>query len=1399
MRVIHFRNGFVLFVILSLASAQVRAQAPVAPPSSEILHSQSGATTSSDSASSAATNSEGASAKDARTMAERLPVDLNSKAQITTERPAITAQFLKEQGIRDQWPAGVGPRQELPTARTLDYDFSEVEVSDIVGWLEWFGVELPVTASGTLSGWLWGQRGTGGWFTFSDYRIEGEVSSPKLTLDRWEIDQAALRFGYAGGVWYIGQLRGSVRSGSSDVCIGQADLAAKIPTDPTGRIETLGSIEQVDLSALLGAFDVDLDLDTGTGTLRLTGNAPRSSADDLANWAASAILQLTEVSIRELPQAELRTEARLNSGEWSLVRGQLDWLAQPLQIMGSGRIDNDLPFRIALQGEDIALTQLLNDFGQATYANELTGSVAVSAEATGNATRGVAAASAQLTAPELLVLEQRVQALQTTITLNDQGVRLQLTSAEIAGGSLTGSSHWTSPAQFAEGPPTTIDLQLDQLDLSQLSRRIMPTSIAGVASGILAFASQRSEAASERRFWRSSGSLDVIELAGLGVNIGAAQVGWTKEVSSPEVTATLFASDGAIELDLRGQLDDQPLSDWKHSRLAHYSATGNVADFVTDLNLPAAGLDVSRSLNLTANDLASLPVRATGSFSAAGAPQNWLDHGRFELLRLETQLARRDLALHRVILLFNPDEFRLQQFQLLEGRGRIAGAAVYRRQAAGLHQLNLRLADVQLADYLSYLTADRIAQTLTGKASFETRLSKPAGDDELLDELIAGWTGTISAQLSELTLHRQSLGSFDMQAVLADEQLTADLRGQLLERTVTLSASLPRGWIDGLFEDGLVLQQPPATDRQQNPIAAEPAVHFNINWHAVELERLIQTARALPLPHTLQNRLVEFDLDSLTGIADIVANVRKTTSADDRFSGWQGELNAEMRQVRYQAVEVGQLALESKLTDELLSATLVGNLFAGELNVKARVPLSFLQADLSQANQALQPANKGLVYSANLVGIDVRRLMMFVAPAASGNRYTGLATLRSEGEINALGELQADVDVSVPNLWRGRRRLVRNLVGRFAYAQGALRVVQLNGGVAGGTIEGRGALPLRLFASTAAPTIAPREQLQFAARRIQIAELVDFLYPEYAAQFTGLVSYRGRVRFERQIEVLGSFRGSNALAFGLPIQEGHGQLRLKFNPDGSFAQLRTSNLSGTFIGGDFTGEVELRGAPSTSLAVTGRIGRGKLEQLSRAVGFEHVVGTGKFNAAINLQSRNATSLAALIGAVKIDFESGDTQSLPLLRELGRFVPVLQLASTDITGGTLHGYIGQGQLRIRDFLFLGDAFWIVGHGNAGLLSNRLDIKAVLETGGGITQQFSQAALTRLAVGIVPQAAFLAELNTLLSNRSVYFHIGGTTGKPVIQARPAQSIGKALLQNVRRQLLAAPTAALIQQAN
>lgn len=501
MRDILFRDAFLLVALLSLASVQARAQAPVAPRSPAIAHSQLDATSSSEAASA-----EQASAKVARTEVQRLSTDPLAAVPLPTEQLATTPHFSREQRIRDQWPARVEPRQELPTARTLDYDFSEVEVSDIVGWLEWLGVELPVTASGTLSGWLWGQRGTGGWFTFRDYRIEGEVTSPKLRLDRWEIEQAALRFGYAQGDWYIGQLRGSVRSASSDVRIGQADLAAKIPADPAGRIETLGSIEQVDLSALLGAFDVDVDLDTGIGTLRITGNAPRSSADDLSRWDATAVLQLTDVSITNLPRAELRAEASLHSGEWSLVRGQLDWLAQPLQITGSGRIDNDLPFRVALQGEDIALSQLLIDFGQATYANALTGSVSVSAEANGNATRGLATAEARITAPELLVLEQSVQALQTAITLNDQGVRVQITSAEIAGGRLTGSSHWTTPAQFAKGPPTAVDLQLAQLDLSQLSERIMPTSVAGVASGFLAFASERSGAESSVDLYRSCNS-----------------------------------------------------------------------------------------------------------------------------------------------------------------------------------------------------------------------------------------------------------------------------------------------------------------------------------------------------------------------------------------------------------------------------------------------------------------------------------------------------------------------------------------------------------------------------------------------------------------------------------------------------------------------------------------------------------------------------------------------------------------------------------------------------------------------------------------------------------------------------------------------------------------------------
>ncbi|MEZ6079425.1 MAG: hypothetical protein R3C56_28275 [Pirellulaceae bacterium] len=91
------------------------------------------------------------------------------------------------------WPAGVVARDTLPTERAYNYNFNEVDVSKLEGWLKWFGYELPAKFSGNVSGWIWAQRSGCGWFDVANYRLEGEVESPQLLIESWTLEQARLR------------------------------------------------------------------------------------------------------------------------------------------------------------------------------------------------------------------------------------------------------------------------------------------------------------------------------------------------------------------------------------------------------------------------------------------------------------------------------------------------------------------------------------------------------------------------------------------------------------------------------------------------------------------------------------------------------------------------------------------------------------------------------------------------------------------------------------------------------------------------------------------------------------------------------------------------------------------------------------------------------------------------------------------------------------------------------------------------------------------------------------------------------------------------------------------------------------------------------------------------------
>jgi len=545
------------------------------------------------------------------------------------------------------------------------------------------------------------------------------------------------------------------------------------------------------------------------------------------------------------------------------------------------------------------------------------------------------------------------------------------------------------------------------------------------------------------------------------------------------------------------------------------------------------------------------------------------------------------------------------------------------------------------------------------------------------------------------------------------------------------------------------------------------------------------------LKHLLNLRLVDIDvapylatfaapgLHGAKGLVSLQARFRKKATETDMMSGWQGSVTGTLSDLQYRAMPIGELALVASFVDETLHLEIDGDALGGSAH--ATIELTNITKSVQNFPNLWEKVLDG-TDSVNIQGslhrVQLKRLLSLYYGPQTGRSYDGVASL-DLSNVRPKGNRGWSARLEVPSLYFERHSLAKSLAVDVRYLNGILVIDQLAGGFAGGRIEAAGEIQL---ATSVTGGVG-----RFQAEKLQLGSLVALFYPKYASHYKGELTYRGRLQSDGQILLSGHARLVNANAYNLPIEDAHGDLEVILSQLGSLRRIESSSITGTALGGRLNARVKIRGGAQYELDTSLKIDDGRLDALSRALGFQRILGTGKFNAAAQLHSDDFFEVGALTGPVRLRFEKSDAQSAPLISDLARLAPLTQFTSTDIQNGSMDAQLGQGQLRIRHLLIYSDAFTLAAQGYAGLTSRRLDLEAILQSGGGIEQQLTQRATQKLLAINLPQLFLFSAINDLIRNRDVYFHVGGTTQHPSIHPRPVSTLAKALIQNIERQLL------------
>ncbi len=1109
------------------------------------------------------------------------------------------------------WPAGVEARRDLSRKRSYDYEFSRISVQTLQTWLGRIGIEIPVDLDGELSGWVWVQRSANGWLDIGNYKLEGEIRSPDLKIDKWLIKEARVRFGYAGGNWYVGKISGEFRSVGGGSSIGIADANAKILTASNSVVEIAAKVDRIDLKALLGSFGLEIDIENSGGSVSLVGAVPIANISDLSKWKASAEVAVDDVV---LPWIESRGKAfaslKLDDAKWEVTDSRVKVAGQDVKLAGTGVLNADLPFELSLVSSDIDASQLLRQLKNPDLAKQLDGSIQLTAKVDGTQSRGIAHAVATIESAFLDVRSQPIKNLKVVADYTPARIQLDIATAELAGGTVGGFAAWQNANDVIRGIPSEAALKIKTVELDDLVLVELPIPIGGQASGVLSFGTKKRDGLDD---WNSSGQLQVDSFKAAGTGFGDAKLAWTKELNSGELlgNVNLHQGNGSIVSNVSVEFDNQPGSTMRATTLRQYRAEGQLKsyDFVARIGTGPAGV---------------IPMRLLGRFDISGSPAEWLEQGEATLSNSLAKIGDRLLRLELMDVSFNESEYRVERFRLLDPDGRIAGAASLRRDNAGEHLLRLRLIDVPLNTYLERIVPTSLS-SFDGVASLDFELRKNAASDDLLCD----WTGGMRGNLSSLKYKGNAIGELDFQGDIDDDLVTANVDGQI---------------IGGVAKGTLIL---PLSVFDKTPASNSVPARTEVKIASVQAQRL------------------------------------------------------------------AGLLFESPLARKI----------AGSISVE------------------------------------------FSAAASS---YSNL---------EVVGKIQ------LPLIKYQSNTIARDLTANLRYSGNKLSVARLSGGFAGGRIDAQGYLKL----DQEDISTLGGGRINFVAQRLDANRLVSIVDSDYAKHYEGSLDYRGTAVYHRGIQLAGSATARNAKLFGIPIQVARGKLRTEFTKLGGFSRAVSRDLHGSAVGGSFAAALDIRRGTKYTLKTSGNVSRGKLEQLGRAIGFERIVGSGVFNGSFDLSSNQIQSIRALTGGLKIDFENGDVNSIPLLSSIDRFVPLSQFGSTDIENGRLNARVGQGQLRISDLIVNSNAFLLAANGNAALDGSRLDLDLVVQTGGGVQQQLTLNAIDRLLLFSVPQVAAVSELNELIRNRSVFLHVAGSTSRPVIQPKTAQTAAKAFVENLGREIL------------
>ncbi len=519
------------------------------------------------------------------------------------------------------------------------------------------------------------------------------------------------------------------------------------------------------------------------------------------------------------------------------------------------------------------------------------------------------------------------------------------------------------------------------------------------------------------------------------------------------------------------------------------------------------------------------------------------------------------------------------------------------------------------------------------------------------------------------------------------------------------------------------------------------------------------------------------------GLAAAELRLRKSPNESNWIDGWNGGVALGVQNFRFRGQTLGSFGMKGSFRGGDLSLKGDGRLLGGPANLRFYRTHAKAAGNV-RAKQGIPSFEHELICSVE--GLQLSGLVATVGNRVMASRIGGTGDLELDLTIAPDQLVKAETTLGLKKLSVDQNEVVEKatLVGSYADS-GKLVLRKLTGRVLGGTIVADGSW--QFLDSQREGLSVPVGKMHYQWQRFDMQRLLAIFLPGQEV-FGGAVTASGDVRFDRQISVTSTIHSGEGVLIGLAVQELDGNVRASFDSAGGLMRLDANNIHGRIAKGRATADFKMKNnAGHLGFDTEIKISHGSLRQLDKSLGFDHIAGEGQFGARVKLGSSDIAELDKLTGTFACDFSGAKSNSVPVLKQLNRLVPGVELLDTTINSGEVSGRLNGDQVRIEDIFLSSNAFFVVGAGRADLGTSYFDLDLLLQTGGGLADQLVQNGIQYGAAELLADSVVLFEIADLLRNHSLVFRVKGTANHSSIQFRAAESIAKSFIQQVRRQLM------------